>query len=292
MQNHRLARRAFTLIELLVVIAIIAILAAILFPVFAQAKAAAKASADLSNTKQINLGVIQYTSDSDDTYARNWNNDVFTTYAIGNGADRYHWMDAVYPYIKSADIFKSPSATIAGSSGGGRYKNGSYVPRDQIASKGDNAANGTGGTLTTRFGSYAVNAAYWGTGVAGEPLGCATFGKDGGSPRTTTSIDDPAGTVFMVNGNGSFQFDWPSIASQPTKVVGTGNSQSLSWGDNSYDINATQEGAIIFPNNGRTNVGFPDGHSKSSAPGAMLKKNTVVGTTTYGALSMFTAEQD
>ena len=34
--------RAFTLIELLVVIAIIAILAAILFPVFAQAKAAAK----------------------------------------------------------------------------------------------------------------------------------------------------------------------------------------------------------------------------------------------------------
>ena len=37
--NHR---RAFTLIELLVVIAIIAILAAILFPVFAQAKMAAK----------------------------------------------------------------------------------------------------------------------------------------------------------------------------------------------------------------------------------------------------------
>jgi len=37
-----LGRRAFTLIELLVVIAIIAILAAILFPVFAQAKEAAK----------------------------------------------------------------------------------------------------------------------------------------------------------------------------------------------------------------------------------------------------------
>ena len=37
-----LRQRAFTLIELLVVIAIIAILAAILFPVFAQAKVAAK----------------------------------------------------------------------------------------------------------------------------------------------------------------------------------------------------------------------------------------------------------
>ena len=47
-----MTRKAFTLIELLVVIAIIAILAAILFPVFAQAKAAAKATASLSNLKQ------------------------------------------------------------------------------------------------------------------------------------------------------------------------------------------------------------------------------------------------
>ena len=46
-----LKKRAFTLIELLVVIAIIAILAAILFPVFAQAKQAAKRTADLSNVK-------------------------------------------------------------------------------------------------------------------------------------------------------------------------------------------------------------------------------------------------
>ncbi len=45
-------KRAFTLIELLVVIAIIAILAALLFPVFAQAKAAAKKTVDISNFKQ------------------------------------------------------------------------------------------------------------------------------------------------------------------------------------------------------------------------------------------------
>ena len=46
-------RNAFTLIELLVVIAIIAILAAILFPVFAQAKLAAKKTSALANAKEI-----------------------------------------------------------------------------------------------------------------------------------------------------------------------------------------------------------------------------------------------
>lgn len=58
--------RAFTLIELLVVIAIIAILAAILFPVFAQAKAAAKKISCLSNAKQIGTASMMYNGDYDD----------------------------------------------------------------------------------------------------------------------------------------------------------------------------------------------------------------------------------
>lgn len=58
--------RAFTLIELLVVIAIIAILAAILFPVFAQAKLAAKKSSGISNVKQTVLSFMIYTTDWDD----------------------------------------------------------------------------------------------------------------------------------------------------------------------------------------------------------------------------------
>lgn len=63
-----LSRRfGFTLIELLVVIAIIAILAAILFPVFAQAKLAAKKTSSLSNLKQIDLAWLMYGNDYDDT---------------------------------------------------------------------------------------------------------------------------------------------------------------------------------------------------------------------------------
>src|SRR5579862_7112411 len=60
------SRRAFTLIELLVVIAIIAILAAILFPVFAQARASARAIVCVSNVKQVSLGVLMYAEDYDE----------------------------------------------------------------------------------------------------------------------------------------------------------------------------------------------------------------------------------
>lgn len=61
-------RRAFTLIELLVVIAIIAILAAILFPVFAQAKEAAKKTTEISNFNQVGKATAMYNADYDDHY--------------------------------------------------------------------------------------------------------------------------------------------------------------------------------------------------------------------------------
>jgi len=57
--------KGFTLIELLVVIAIIAILAAILFPVFAQARAKARQSSCLSNTRQLGLAATMYCQDYD-----------------------------------------------------------------------------------------------------------------------------------------------------------------------------------------------------------------------------------
>src|SRR3954465_12810650 len=61
-------RSAFTLIELLVVIAIIAILAAILFPVFAQAREAARKASCQSNLKQLATATMMYVQDYDESF--------------------------------------------------------------------------------------------------------------------------------------------------------------------------------------------------------------------------------
>ena len=138
-------QKAFTLIELLVVIAIIAILAAILFPVFAQAKKAAKKTACLSNVKQTSLAAVMYSGDSDDTFVANgeglrpsgsygWDDGRAQPYT-GEGGGRFapfgqgagaaapgsplgfmdplatqNWGRETYPYIKSMDMLVSPGA--------------------------------------------------------------------------------------------------------------------------------------------------------------------------------------
>ena len=107
-------KRAFTLIELLVVIAIIAILAAILFPVFAQAKLAAKKTVDISNLKQIGLAENMYENDYDDTLCQvSWE---FKGLALGNpinpkGKYQVHFTYLLQPYIKTYAIFIAPADT-------------------------------------------------------------------------------------------------------------------------------------------------------------------------------------
>jgi len=128
-------RKAFTLIELLVVIAIIAILAAILFPVFAQAKEAAKKTVTISNAKQMGTAFVIYANDSDDQFpcsygirqttgAVRWNG--FMPFPAGwfddgggwSGASGMaqagnHWANSTQAYIKSGGLTEVSGATIA-----------------------------------------------------------------------------------------------------------------------------------------------------------------------------------
>lgn len=114
--NHK--KHGFTLIELLVVIAIIAILAAILFPVFARARENARRSSCQSNLKQIGLGFLQYAQDYDerlpgatDGGAGNSTLGGWMYYTNFNSPKTSFFpaQGAVYPYIKSTQIFLCPS---------------------------------------------------------------------------------------------------------------------------------------------------------------------------------------
>lgn len=109
-------KRAFTLIELLVVIAIIAILAAILFPVFSQAKEAAKKTACLSNLKQMGNAFAMYLSDSDGVYP-SCDNDKAKIDGKPpepenpeqDGPPERDWTITTQPYVKNFDILRCGS---------------------------------------------------------------------------------------------------------------------------------------------------------------------------------------
>ena len=129
-------KKAFTLIELLVVIAIIAILAAILFPVFAQAKEAAKKTQALSNVKQTGTAFNIYLADYDDTMPNahsrraDGSHRAATVHPAPSGSIGAGWEDpiivsqvnsmwhmAVQPYMKNWQLLSSPnqnSVTLPG----------------------------------------------------------------------------------------------------------------------------------------------------------------------------------
>lgn len=95
-QSRRYISKGFTLIELLVVIAIIAILASILFPVFSQAREAARRISCLSNLRQIGMGLAMYVQDSNERMP-------------GAGPTGREWPLYLGAYTGSTQIFTCPS---------------------------------------------------------------------------------------------------------------------------------------------------------------------------------------
>lgn len=128
-RNTAQKQRGFTLIELLVVIAIIAILAAILFPVFAQAREAARKTQCVSNVKQLGTATQMYVQDYDGAYYPHRHNVAtganplmqdpnFAPQITGQAQAKYFWISMLQPYTKNYGVFKCPSNPGAWVGGG------------------------------------------------------------------------------------------------------------------------------------------------------------------------------
>jgi len=269
-------KKAFTLIELLVVIAIIAILAAILFPVFAQAKAAAKKTSSLSNCKQLALGVIMYGGDSDDIVpvAASWNqSDALVFFGAPNGGYK-PWSHLVYPYTKNGDIYVDPQV------GAGTKAPAGFQP---LAST----------ILAPNYGinPYLIQQATYPYATS-SPL----------SPRSFTAVSRPADTVMLTQkysskeqgadansaanawygywffGNLTY---FITVTADPPDCWASGNVQYCvgGWGNSGYYGSELKgvEAAGAWTGGGSMRgtkqmlVTFTDGHAGSKAPGLLAE---------------------
>lgn len=217
-------RTAFTLIELLVVIAIIAILAAILFPVFAQAKEAAKKTQAINNTKQIGMGMHLYMGDYDDVTPLTW-----TT--VGTGGPSVDVYQTFQVYIKNMDIFFSPSRTETSTDcDNWATPDGYYRPGEKDR---------------YRCVGYGYN---WGFGVwaGGALVGPRTDNGAGGMMMTgisATAIDSPAQLAAFGDTYNTRRYTMSAVSSLTTTYDGPEKNSGLRYG-------------------GSLNFAYADGHAK------------------------------
>jgi prepilin-type N-terminal cleavage/methylation domain-containing protein/prepilin-type processing-associated H-X9-DG protein len=215
--------KGFTLIELLVVIAIIAILAAILFPVFAQAKEAAKKTSCLSNEKQIGLAAALYENDYDDIIPLAGYQDF-----VANTPTT--WMFLVDPYVKSG---YPVSTSQEDGRGYGVFQCPDYSPPPGTTAPGSPSH------------SYALNFNYSPTYIT-EIVNVYGFLP----VHSATSLEAPAQVVLLTESMGSRIFtDGDDVDSYSGKASVVQQEQAVYlWGRTRH--------------NGGANYAFNDSHSK------------------------------
>jgi len=260
---------AFTLIELLVVIAIIAILAAILFPVFAQAKEAAKKTSCLSNEKQFSLGSIMYSGDYDDTMVMGWNESMPVLRDNGSVYRTWFpWTAAIQPYVKNLQILLCPDAA-----------SDAFI----------NQANKT--ARTEIYAPYGYNYGYLGKYAGSDP---AQNGNLLWTPISATAVNRAANTVMFTESTGVdyATADHAYVWSQPIGPIveppDAGLSPSIfftpGWGNQTDQITQYYEwpgyGGVSWRHNGSAfvlnqlpvgsaNTAFCDGHTKNYKCGGL-----------------------
>lgn len=276
-------RKGFTLIELLVVIAIIAILAAILFPVFAQAKAAAKKTADLSNMKEIGTATVIYQTDNDDHWM------FAATYppsAIANYGDMYRWSSSLVigPYLKNTDILMSPleQTYVPDFSGGWSYMTPT-PPR--VAKPIAYMAN----ALSTDLLASGGQCGYFPNGVTDcrGPIAPGSY-WDASNPNrvpNTASVSasepsNPANLIVFTGGeeeSANSAYCYPQHSNTET-IAGCYGMDDLFWGWDAANLASGTYFGGADPNmakawrivGNQSNFDFADTHAKSTPPGALL----------------------
>jgi prepilin-type N-terminal cleavage/methylation domain-containing protein/prepilin-type processing-associated H-X9-DG protein len=239
----RSRRRAFTLIELLVVIAIIAILASILFPVFAQAREAARKTSCGSNARQLGTAFQMYIQDYDEVFPQaSFSGAGGTTTPDNFGAFRWPWL--VLPYIKNFQLFRCPSQSpsFTDPSCGG--------PNPCLDQNG-----GFYGYLWSLFSMYGYNWGYLAPdGSPGVPPGDGFTSNSRG--QSLAAVQAPADTVLLADSI------WTPNASPTETKCGYFLIYPPNRWAGSPPLNGFSYGRVWPRHQQKANVTFVDGHVK------------------------------
>jgi len=256
-------RKAFTLIELLVVIAIIAILAAILFPVFAQAKAAAKKTTMLSQYKQIGTAGQMYLGDSDDVSMMHCYKIMGST--IDGIADPQRtWAQNCQVYIKNWPLLNDSSIQDPLSVWSNKsymwYYNWMRWP--------------TLGYNVNYFNNALGDCSLWTGGTPAIP-GYVAFGP----PINNSAVQSPSGTILFASTKrvGSATGAYTSYdAESPGSYLAN---DTCSWSNGGWGVGSYGDSTGLYPGNptstgdfaaaysGQGIVVFADSSAKSLPPG-------------------------
>jgi len=269
------SRKAFTLIELLVVIAIIAILAAILFPVFAQAKDAAKKTAWLSNQKQVGLGLVMYAGDADDRMVLS-NSGGIGIPGWGFGRPDYVWPELVQPYVKNWLLFRCPADPNASDAGLTVDPNGTPVPSthpEKFYYWGERSNIGLNYEFLSPWVYYFDTTRY----VGSESVSMGQIASTANTLATIDTIWDRNTSSGAPQGGGNWVAEPPCIRDSTGKIIIPIQDLKYYQGYQGWIVNTTGKAPFSWLEFGgaypfftkKFTISYTDGHAGSVALGKL-----------------------
>ena len=231
-RNRTGGRHGFTLVELLVVIGIIALLVGILLPALNKARAAGAKTQCLSNLRQLNVAVLQYTHDNKGH-----------CFPYNYAPSQILWQVLLLPYIapqsRKLDLY-STNATSQAAVAQLQLRETVYfcpVARDPLNGLNISGSTASGGAFNCwgpagnpsggLMGSYMFNGWLYRLGIVddGKALGYA------GTGLTGVKVEDAfwqlpvsgSGATIPVLADGNWVDGWPHSNDQPPASLLTGD---------------------------------------------------------------------